>query len=215
MSHPDRSIRFPLAALFCALLLACSSAPVVAQTPGGIPTSTAPVVTELPDDEAAASGLNLICEVYCSETDPGTVVARLRWSPIAGVASESSGGRTVAAPREVQTTVFKDGFAKDLYLSLPLTSAVGQAGVASAPGRDGSSLRAFELRLTEVEGSLTAQGAVGAGGETIAVIENLEPGITYTWRLAGEAGDTSPAVSCQAPVCPVDLVRADEEEGPQ
>jgi len=43
-----------------------------------------------------------------------------------------------------------------------------------------------------------------------AVIENLEPGVNYTWRVAIETAAgriVSAPITCEAPVCPADIVR--------
>jgi hypothetical protein len=55
-------------------------------------------------------------------------------------------------------------------------------------------------------------GAEPEDQETSVVVEGLEAGVTYSWRLrllTTEGLEVSEPVSCQAPVCPADL-----QEGP-
>lgn len=219
MQYEDRWTCTPLVTVLCALLLACGPVGAGAQTPGQIPTDRAPVVVEAAAEEAAETGMTLVCEVYCSDTELRSAVARLRWKLVPGPALEEAGAAGLAAaPQRLETTVFKDGFAKDLYVSLPLFQEGEQALVPSSDvmARRQDTMRAFQLRLGEVGGTATPQGFTSGEAEMSAVVENLEPGMTYTWRLVMDTaadGMASPTVTCQAPVCPADMMRG--EEGPQ
>lgn len=202
-----------LAAILFLALLACRSEGSAQQAPGHIPTSRAPVVTEAAPEAAAESGVALVCEVYCSETELRTALARLRWAQVPGQGPEAA---SPPLPQRLDATVFHDGFAKDLYVSLPL--APGQEPAAAVPSatvsrRGQAELRAFQIRLAEGEPLFSAQGTRPEEDENAVVVENLEPGMSYTWRLvfAGAAGGAAPTVTCQAPVCPADMVR----EGPR
>jgi hypothetical protein len=55
-----------------------------------------------------------------------------------------------------------------------------------------------------------ADAAAGTPGEMTAVVENLEPGVNYTWRIAIDAASgriVSPSATSQARVCPADMVQ--------
>lgn len=195
------------------LLMACSSEGASPQATPGIPTRRAPVVVEPPPESVAASGVALTCEVYCSETELRTALARLSWRVVPGGAADAA---EASAAERLDATVFPDGFAKGLYVSLPI-SATGEAVAqpADAVVRQGRArLRAFQIRIAEVEEPRSREDAPGEALEHAVVVEDLEPGMTYTWRLV-LAGGAAPTVTCAAPVCPADMVRRDEEEGPQ
>jgi hypothetical protein len=74
--------------------------------------------------------------------------------------------------------------------------------------------RAFQIRLISA-GVAAAAGPARAGaaatdtGEFTAVVEDLEPGVDYTWRLTIEAPSgrlVSAPITIQAPACPADMV---------
>lgn len=77
-----------------------------------------------------------------------------------------------------------------------------------------TTLRAFQVRVIAVEQPARETAVSGAEeaarrGEAVAIVENLEPGVNYTWRIAMDtpAGKiVSPAVKTRAPVCPADIV---------
>lgn len=209
-----------LASTLLALLVACSTAGASPQAVG-IPISSAPVVTEAPPEQAAAAGLTLVCEVYCSETKLRTANARLRWKLVPGPALEAAKSADLsAAAQRLETTVFRDGFAKDLYVSLPVSRAGDESAVPSSGlARQGkSTLRAYQIRIVDIQQPKSRELFTAGTAETVAVVENLEPGLIYTWRLVLEpdaARLVSPEVACEAPVCPADMVRERGQEGPQ
>lgn len=56
--------------------------------------------------------------MYCSPTKHLTANARLRWRPVPGPALDAVGGGALAAAgQRLETTVYKNGFDKDLYMS--------------------------------------------------------------------------------------------------
>lgn len=158
-----------------------------------------------------------MCEVYCSETKLRTANARIRWKLVPGPALDAARGQNLsAAEQRLETTVFKDGFAKDLYVGLPVSQSGDERAMPSAAlARQGkSTLRAYQIRIVDFERPKSAELFAAGTEETVAVIENLEPGMNYTWRLVIETGATdlvSPVVRCRAPICPADMVR---EENP-
>jgi hypothetical protein len=149
----------------------------------------------------AESGLTITCEVFCSETRLRTSNARIRWYD----AKTDAQASRAAAPRTLQTTVFAQGFEKNLYVNVPLgADATPQAPAQAAAAQRQRPLRAFQFRVLQLEGPRAS--AV----DTPESVEDLEPGTTYRWRLAGadDAGTgRSPVVVCKALVCPADLVR--------
>jgi len=208
------------AAATIALLVACTAA-VAAPQSVGIPTRDAPRISQASPEQESAAGVKLICEVYCSETNLRTATARLRWVLMPGPANDAmkAEGASAVEPR-LEATVFRDGFAKNLYVRLPLAQSGDEAAVPSAEmvKQGKQTLRAYQLRVTDVERPGSAQALEAVSAETAAVVENLEPGMNYTWRLVVEsaAGTTeSPTVTCQAPVCPADMAREGAQEGPQ
>ena len=204
-----------LAAPLLILLLACRSAGADPQTVG-IPTGGTKTITQAPPEQEAAAGIALICEVYCSETKLRTANARIRWKLVPGPALDAAKARTLpAAEQRLETTVYKNGFDKDLYLILPMSqTGYERAAPSDALSKQGQGrLRAYQIRIIDVERPKSTELFATGAAETAAVIENLEPGVSYTWRLViqTDAGKVvSPAVTCQAPVCPADMVRERE-----
>ncbi|MEZ5421289.1 MAG: hypothetical protein R2708_28660 [Vicinamibacterales bacterium] len=155
-------------------------------------------------------GLTLEVEGFCSETQLRMSNARLTWRARpsvlgAGVAS------LAAASQRLEATVFRNGFERGLFVTLPIGAAAADrpvAAVLQAPAAQPQQppRRAFQIRLIEVSAART--GAADTS-EMDAVVENLEPGVNYTWRMAVEAAGgrlVSPSVAVRALVCPADLV---------
>jgi hypothetical protein len=197
--HKFTRRRGPLAAVLSGGLLACAG--LLAQ----------PVTPPSPPAGEGASGIRLSCEVFCSETKLRTANARIRWTlaaPAGGPRALGLGEVANAAQR-LETTVFKDGFEKGLYASFP-TLEPGRRMEAAPTARSAMpTLRAYELEVIEVEQSSGVR-ALAAGGdlEGSTVVEGLEPGMSYTWRIVLETAGgrlVSGALTCQAPVCPADL----------
>lgn len=184
-----------LGAALCGLLIASGTAESAPQ--GATEEAT----------QAAAPPVSLTCEVFCSETKLRTANAWIRWTLGPAPALEAAGLADAAqAPQRLETTVFRDGFKQDdLYLRLPVAGP-GVEALTEAPA---SKLRAYQLSIIsreEPEALAAVAGELPAG--TSAVIEGLEPGVNYTWRLVIETGDgefVSETVTCQAPVCPADM----------
>jgi hypothetical protein len=147
---------------------------------------------------------SLTAEPFCSEVKVRTSSARLHWSaPAAALAA--NGLTTLAAARQtLEATIYKNGFEQGLLVAVPIGPATADRPVlpqAQAAGRQQP--RAFQIRVVGVE-QPRATDAADAG----VVVENLEPGVNYTWRIALEtrAGRiVSPAARFQAKICPADL----------
>lgn len=162
-----------------------------------------PIDTEVAD-------FDVTCETYCSETQLRTAIARISWTVGPGAVSAVGLGALDTAAMHVDTTVFKDGFEKSLYASFPTLEAGRTPVTPPQTGLDAMApLRAFQIEIADVERP-TPLSDLGAGEETrnSMVVEDLEPGMNYTWRIVIEVGDgrvVSENVTCQAPVCPADL----------
>ncbi len=203
--HWDARLPGMLIVMLLGALIACSY--VAAQTGPTVGGS---------DDEGAA-GIVVTCEVFCSETKLRTGNARISWTLAAGPAGpEAFGlGDMSSAEQRLETTVFKKGFDKNLYASFPTLDRGTAMQPALGSSMEPGAMRAYQLQIIEVErpaglDTLTAGGAM----QTDMVIEGLEPGMNYTWRVVIETEDgemVSKTVTCQAPVCPADIR---EEDGP-
>jgi hypothetical protein len=153
------------------------------------------------------SRLTLSLETFCSETKLRTSNARIRWS-IPGAVLDAA---AVASGRQsLEATVYKNGFEKGLLVALPIGAAtVERPVVPLAQGRP-QLPRAFQLRLIEFA-QPRVDAVAAAPGEMTAVVENLEPGVTYTWRIAIDAPSgrmVSSSVTGQARVCPADMAQS-------
>jgi len=164
--------------------------------------------------------VGLRCETYCSSEKLRTANARLTWIgpgvPLGPAPLALPDGR--AAEELLETTVVKSGFARDLYASFPTREAAGGDAprlAASSAERSGGILRAYDLRLLsmvrpQIVGEATpgALDVVPERQETSIVVEGLEPGLRYTWRvrLEGPQGwRESETATCTAPICPADI----------
>ena len=171
----------------------------------------APQVQRAADD----AGFTITCEVFCSATKLRTGSARIRWhASRGGPVAQALGG---TARQAVETTVFYQGFEKNLYATLPIGPVGARAvpaAAAAAQGRQGQPLRAFNLQIVAAEPRAAGAPPSGEPAETGIVIEGLEPGASYTWRVVIDAAGrmVSPTVTCEAPVCPADMV--DEAPAP-
>ena len=152
--------------------------------------------------------LTVAVEVFCSDTKLRTSNARVRWS-MPGAALAASGlTRLTAATQSLEATVYKNGFDKGLLVSLPISPATPDRPVMPRVRTGQPPVRAFQIALIGVE-QPRATLAPGAADEMGTVVEGLEPGVNYTWRLAIDTPSgqiVSPPTTSQAPVCPADLV---------
>jgi hypothetical protein len=145
--------------------------------------------------------------VFCSDVKLRTSNARLQWTLVDGAPTTAL--RTLAgAAQSLETTVYSGGFEKGLFVTLPLEPASVDRPVAAraAPAAAALQRRAFQIQLIEVEAPTAARTAATASG---AVVEGLEPGVNYTWRVGVDtpAGRVySPSIMCRPRVCPADMV---------
>jgi hypothetical protein len=157
------------------------------------------------------SGLILSADVFCSETKLRTANVRVQWSLSPGARSKIGPALLGAAKQSLDTTVFAGGFEKGLYVTLPVPAStppkpVPPVALPNAPGRQ-TPLRAYQIQLIQIQPARTSPAA--DSGEFAVVIENLEPGVNYTWRLTIETPSgklVSGPITVQAPTCPADMV---------
>lgn len=193
-----------LAACAATALLAHGAAPSVAGTAGVAAQAAARV----------EPALTLEVEGFCSDTRLRTTNARLTWRVASGGAG--AGVSDLAqVPQRLETTVFKGGFERGQFVALPIGPAAADRpvlAIAGAPATQAQAQtpprRAFQIRLISVTAPRPATAATDSA-ERVAVVENLEPGVTYTWRIASDAPGgrvVSPPVTLRAPICPADMV---------
>jgi hypothetical protein len=199
-----------LAAALLNVLIACTHAGAQPQKPSDAAPQR-PAETATPDK---ASGLTLTCEVYCSPTKLRTANARIRWQVAPSSDLAAAGADNLArAEQRLEATVFKNGFEKDLFISLPVVQPNSDQLAAPRVSSRQRGLRAFQIRLADVARPQSMDRLAAGTDEVVAEIENLEPGMKYTWRVAIDTAArdfVSQTVTCQAPVCPADMVREDQ-----
>ena len=160
-------------------------------------------------------GLTLSAQVFCSETRLRTTNIRLNWA-LTTVARDAVRVTTLGSAKQtLDTTVYAQGFEKGLYATLPVPAggAVQVAVAASVnpapaaqPARE--TPRAFQIRLVEAR-PVPPDTRDLTSGEFEVVVEDLEPGVNYTWRLTIETPSgklVSAPITVQAPVCPADMI---------
>jgi hypothetical protein len=158
-------------------------------------------------------GLAITCELFCSDTKLRVSNARLRWSLTRAALTANNISNLAGASQTLEVTVYKNGFDKGLMVALPLAGATPDRPVLAvaapqAPAQvNPQQVRAFQIRLIEIEPLRAA--TADADAQMGAVVENLDPGVNYSWRIvintpAGRI--VSRPTTCQANVCPADLV---------
>lgn len=153
------------------------------------------------------SGLTISAEVFCSTTKIRTSNVRLHWSLSSDARTANQLTTFVGAKQRLETTVYLNGFEKGLFATLPVPVASTPAAVSKvvpattqAPQMRQALPRSFQIRLIEAR-------AASTDAEFTAVVEDLEPGLNYTWRLTIDtpAGAlVSAPLEVQAVACPVD-----------
>jgi hypothetical protein len=167
------------------------------------------------------SGLIVSAEAFCSTTKIRTSSVRLRWSLSSQERTKNQLPRLAGATQRIETTVFLNGFEKGLFVTLPVPPASTPAAkfpavqaTTEAPQMRQALPRSFQIRLVEARPA-TDREIPGGDDEFTAVVEDLEPGLNYKWRLTidGPAGAVvSVPVELQAVTCPVD--EAEEPKTP-
>ncbi len=148
-------------------------------------------------------------EPYCSETKLRTSNARIRWSlPKETLVARKLAG-LAGAKQNLEATVYRDGFEKGLMVSIPLAQASEEHPLVALSAEKKPKLRAFDFRVIAFEQPKDA-AAMEAGSSSMGVVvEGLEPGVNYTWRITLETDSgriMSEPTTGRAVVCPADMV---------
>ena len=175
-----------------------------------------------PQDAARSeseSGLVLSADVFCAEGKLRTASVRLHWTLAPGARAAAGAAALATATSSLDTTVYPGGFEKGLFVTLRLPRStparpILPVAAANAQARPPAAVRAYQIQLVQVDATRAAVAGPD-GGEITAVVENLEPGMNYTWRLTIETGAgrlVSTPVTIQAPTCPADMLDEREPE---
>jgi hypothetical protein len=154
------------------------------------------------------------CEVYCSQTKLRTVNAKLIWiGPGMPSGPAEFSGREVRT-EQIETTVFKNGFKKNLYAGFPTleptidtSPEVARDVPAKLPAYNLKLIGAHKPKISGVP-AMELLREKPEKQETTVIIEGLEPGLRYHWRLRFKTASgwtESQTITCEAPVCPADL----------
>lgn len=204
-----------LAVSAAACLTACYASGVVAG--GQLPAENSGA--QLPAENSRAgspSGLTLTCEVFCSQTRLRTGNARIRWTLPPSALAASGITNLANSKQALELSVFSEGFEKGLFATLPISIPTPERPIGALARPIGTlaqgkppALRAYQVRLIEIERP-PGRAPADVAGEMSVVIEDLEPGVNYSWRVVIEAPSgrlVSAPVTCQATTCPADMIR--------
>ena len=184
------SLRLIVPALSCLVIMTSGNCDLLAQT--------------FQQSQREAHKVVVNVEDFCSTTKLRTSNARIRWS-MSGDTAASAKVNLAAAKQSLEATVYHDGFEKGLLVSVPVTPATPDRPVAARASAKTSKLRAYQFSLIQLE---QPKAAAETGTEMAAVVEGLEPGVDYTWRIVIETDSgrlvSSPTTS-EAAVCPADM----------
>jgi hypothetical protein len=153
-------------------------------------TVLAPTTAQFPDLEA---------DVLCSRTRARTGLAVLSWT------GESALG---AQPMRLDVAVEKSGFERGEFVSADPAVPGAPFRPATARVLAAAKARAFDIRIAAAEDARFTT-ATRPPSRSI-VVEGLEPGVTYSLRLAvrTERGwSPAPTIRVQGPTCPADMER--------
>jgi hypothetical protein len=160
----------------------------------------------------------LDCVSYCSPEQPGKSVIEIRW-PLAAAPLPAAEVKQRMGQQTLEVSVYKDGFDRGLYATVPTVAPKTQFRI---PPRPGDGTRAAPPRIpglnrlvvtdvvttgTPARAAVLRLSAAPTPGEAVVVrVAGVEPGMNYTWRLPTSAGSRE-LISCQAAICPVDFKR--------
>jgi hypothetical protein len=141
---------------------------------------------------------------------------QLVWSNAEPTRAAAGIERTAMGQPTVQTTVHKNGFDRNQYATFSRVDTKGEEMRPEAVGAiPGERVRAYNLRLVEFsnpEPSASFTAEEPRGSEAFVLVENLEPGLNYVWRLRFPRDSgffETQTVTCEAPVCPADRPQED------
>ena len=184
------ALRLIVPVLSCVVVMTSSNCSLLAQT----------------SQQAQPEALKVVVAVedFCSTTKLRTSNARIRWS-MSGDTAVSAQVNLAAAKQSLEATVYHDGFEKGLLVSVPVTPATPDRPVAARASAKTSKLRAYQFSLIQLE---QTKAAAATGTEMAAVVEGLEPGVDYTWRIVIETDSgrlVSAPTTSEAVACPADM----------
>jgi len=154
------------------------------------------------------SKLSVEVEPYCSETKLRTSNARIRWSMPKEALEAHKLTAFAGAKQSLEATVYLQGFEKGLLVSVPLAQASPERPLRALVEEKKPKVRAFQFSVIGYEQAKEARTLEGGGAGMSAVVEGLEPGVNYTWRIAieTESGQiVSESMTSRAVVCPADM----------
>jgi hypothetical protein len=174
----------------CALVAASTSALTAGCSPparsGPAVPDTPPIVAPVALDTVRTAAPFI--EMACSETKLRTPIAMIRMRP----------SRAVLDSTVLEVAVAKDGFVTGRFASLHLTPRTRRVAISVSPEIRRQAPTAFAFETMQVDTK---------GDSAIVVIEKLEPGVNYFWRVV-EPGARTVAVSrpvrAQALTCTAD-----------
>lgn len=156
---------------------------------------------------------DLECVSYCSTTRPGAVLMEVKIR-LADRPLNEGDLRSRVRQQGLEATVYADGFERRLFANVlvvqpkVLFRTTPTAPQRRIPGLERLAITDVATRLDKSSLSLhLTQPLTGSGNEAewvIALLEGLDPGMAYTYRVPGRQS----VVTCQAVVCPVDKVPA-------
>jgi|SRR5215213_6039910 len=160
------------------------------------------------------------CISYCSNIRLGIAFIEVRVR-VAGSLLTEANLRSKVRQQGLEVTVYSDGFERNLFANV---SAIKPKVFFLAPAKQGrTSARSKipglqKLQITDVvtrfDKSAQTLQVLPTGAETAEWItvrlEGLDPGIAYSFRVPGGQS----VVTCQAVVCPVDLIPAPAKRNP-
>ena len=194
-----------------------------------------PQTTAAPVPAPTGAPTELVCEAYCSDTKPRTVVAEIAWK-VSDTELSDSGFAARVREHELEVTATKDGFSSGNYVNLfsierhPSfhTNKADSSSPDPEPGLERlvvvgvGRLEADPNQEPEGESPFSLQRfGVHPFGESdaeavVVKIEGLEPGRNYFWRVPATFRGrrvVSEVIQCKAPICPADF-RGDRNDEP-
>jgi hypothetical protein len=182
-------------------LLVCSAA-LSLESAGGVLAQTTQPATRV------EAKLSVEVEPYCSETKLRTSNARIRWSVPKEALEAYKLTALAGAKQSLEATVYRDGFEKGLLVSVPLAQASPERPLAALVQEKKPKVRAFQFSVIGYAQPKESRAVEGGEAEMSAVVEGLEPGVNYTWRIAIETESgriVSESTTSRAVVCPADM----------
>lgn len=152
------------------------------------------------------------CVSYCSPTRLGTVLMEVKIR-LADQPLNEGDLRSKVRQQGLEATVYADGFERRLFATVPVIQPKAlfrttrtAATQRRIPGLEKLAITNVATRLDKSAQSLRlTQPLIKDEGEWVtALLEGLDPGMAYTYRVPGRQS----VVTCLAAVCPVDKVPA-------